>query len=369
MTCVSSRAAVTPPHSTGHLFGLRRQFRSSPPPLFALHRREFGTRLSPTSERASPAENLLGSSPPPPTPHTPAPGGQAGGRGGARARGGAAEAVAAAAGPGRAGAAPPGRSAEAGGRSAGHGPGAGGGAAQRGAGRWHAARRHAALPARCPADMDRRRLPPLLPLLLCAALGAAGRLSARPGNEGEPRPGRVPPGTGGWGDPLRALTFLAPPPLFLFIFPFLIFFFFSPPVKVVRGGSGSSPRDHRAGSPSPCAPAERLRSPLRKERPPPGAVLGKGGWGRRGESSRPSRPRGKLAKGRAAGAVPRPFGGLRRGDARRAAGPGGEVGRGGGRIADRQRPGSRLLPARAGGPKPPTGARRPCGQGEPLPRL
>ncbi|XP_074453785.1 ephrin type-A receptor 3 isoform X3 [Larus michahellis] len=31
--------------------------------------------------------------------------------------------------------------------------------------------------------MDRRRLPPLLPLLLCAALGAAGRLSARPGNE------------------------------------------------------------------------------------------------------------------------------------------------------------------------------------------
>ncbi|XP_040424262.1 ephrin type-A receptor 3 isoform X11 [Cygnus olor] len=62
-------------------------------------------------------------------------------------------------------------------------------AARRGAGagaerRWHAARRHAALPARCrPADMDRRRLPPLLPLLCAAALGAAGRLSARPGNE------------------------------------------------------------------------------------------------------------------------------------------------------------------------------------------
>uniref|UniRef100_A0A8B9BHL2 Ephrin type-A receptor 3 n=2 Tax=Anser TaxID=8842 RepID=A0A8B9BHL2_9AVES len=31
--------------------------------------------------------------------------------------------------------------------------------------------------------MDRRRLPPLLPLLCAAALGAAGRLSARPGNE------------------------------------------------------------------------------------------------------------------------------------------------------------------------------------------
>lgn len=76
--------------------------------------------------------------------------------------------------------------------------------------RWHAARRHAALPARCrPADMDRRRLPPLLPLLCAAALGAAGRLSARPGNEGERRRG---------GSPL--LPLFSPP----FFFPLLLFF-------------------------------------------------------------------------------------------------------------------------------------------------
>lgn len=129
----------------------------------------------------------------------------AGGLGGARARGGGGGG----AGPGGGG---PSRAPREGGRGragAGHGPG---GAARSGAGaeRWHAARRHAALLARCcPADMDRR-----LPLLLlCAALGSAGRLSARPGNEGEPGPRG--------GGPRFSVYF------YIFIYLFTSFFFFA----------------------------------------------------------------------------------------------------------------------------------------------
>lgn len=188
-------------HATGHPFRLRGRFCAlpltarnlslSPTPPFATRVPVRGQR--PLSAQI-PRKTRSGAPPhtPPPLPADRQVGGAALGPGAARRR------------RGRAGAAPPGRSAKAGGRGAWsrrRGAARSGAVAER----WHAVRRHAALPARCPADMDRRRLPPppllllLLLLLLCAALGAAGRLSARPGNEGEPRPGRVPPGTRGWG--------------------------------------------------------------------------------------------------------------------------------------------------------------------------
>lgn len=95
--------------------------------------------------------------------------------------------------------------------------------------------------------MDRRRLPLLL---LCAALGSAGRLSARPGNEGEPGPR---------GDgPRFSVSF------YVFIYLFAYFSRYGGPGRrpplglgaLSPGGSAAAARCGDAGGTAPAAPEE-----------------------------------------------------------------------------------------------------------------
>lgn len=95
--------------------------------------------------------------------------------------------------------------------------------------------------------MDRRRLPLLL---LCAALGSAGRLSARPGNEGEPGPR---------GDgPRFSVSF------YVFIYLFAYFLRYGGPGRrpplgpgaLAPGGSAAAARCGDAGGTAPAAPEE-----------------------------------------------------------------------------------------------------------------